>query len=251
MQAVALPHSRRPLSARRAIVAGLLATTVVLAVVAVATGAVGMPNVGAALSDASESLGAWAYLLVPALAFLETGAFVGLVVPGETAVVVGGVAAAGGHLSLPLLIGLVWAGALAGDLVSFHLGRRLGRPFLETHGAKLHITPERRAHAERFFERHGGRAILLGRFVGVLRALTPFVAGTSGIALRRVLPYSVAGTLVWATAFTLVGYAFADSFESAGATAGKIVLALAAAAGAVLVFKLVRARRTTGLTAAT
>ncbi len=251
MQSIALPRCRPPQAARTAIVAGLLATTVVAAVAAVATGAVQVPNLATALSDASRSLGAWAYLLVPGLAFLETGAFVGLLVPGETAVIAGGVAAAGGHLSLPLLVALVWAGALLGDVLSFYLGRRLGRPFLDAHAAKLRITPERRAQAESFFERHGGRAILLGRFVGLLRALTPFIAGTSGIALRRVLPYIVVGTLAWATAFTLLGYAFADSFERAGETAGQIALGLVAVIALAVAAKLVRTRRAGGLPAGT
>ncbi|HUR86234.1 MAG TPA: hypothetical protein VMY78_12905 [Solirubrobacteraceae bacterium] len=128
MQSIALPHRRQPLGARNTIVAALLAAVALAAVAAMATGAVHVPNLADALSDASESIGAWAYVLMPGLAFLETGAFVGLLVPGETAIVVGGVAAAGGQLSLPLLIGLVWMGALAGDVSSFLLGRRLGRP---------------------------------------------------------------------------------------------------------------------------
>jgi membrane-associated protein len=135
---------------------------------------------------------------------------------------------------LPPLIALVWAGAFAGDMVSFFIGRRLGRGFLDAHGERLRIGRAQRERTEQFFERHGGKAILLGRFVGVLRALTPFVAGTSGIALRRVLPYSAAGTLIWATTFTLVGYAFADSFETAGEMVTRIVMAAAVLVGAGL-----------------
>ena len=132
-------------------------------------------------------------------------------------------------------VALVWAGAFAGDMVSFLVGRRLGRGFLDAHGDRLHISLAQRERTERFFERHGGKAILLGRFVGVLRALTPFVAGTSGVALRRVLPYSLAGTLLWAATFTLVGYAFAGSFESAGELVTRIVMIGAVLIGAALV----------------
>ena len=210
---------------------------------ALVLGAVDVPNPTAAISDASRSLGGWAYLAVPGFAFLETGAFVGLLVPGETAVVVGGVVAERGDATLPLLIGLVWFAAVAGDLVSFALGRRMGRPFLDSHGARLRIRPAQVARVERFFARYGGKAVLLGRFVGILRALTPFVAGASRLPLRRFLPYSVVGALGWAATFTLVGYAFAGSFESAGETAARISMA-AAVIAALLLIVAVRLRRT-------
>lgn len=213
--------------------AAAVAATAAL-VVALTTGAIAVPDAAGALSDASRSIGPLAYVFVPLLALLETGAFVGLLVPGETAVVIGGVVAARGDLALPLLIALVWAGALGGDIISFLVGRRLGRGFLDAHGERLHISRAQRDRTEHFFERHGGKAILLGRFVGVLRALTPFVAGTTGIALRRILPYSAAGTLIWATTFTLVGYAFADSFETAGETVTRIVMVAAVVVGATL-----------------
>lgn len=208
-------------------VAALAGAGVALAVV---LGAIELPDAGALLSDASRSLGAWTYLAVPALAFLETGAFVGLVVPGETAVLVGGVAAERGEVAVLPLIGMVWAAAVAGDVVSFLLGRRLGRRFLVVHGPRLRVDAARLARVERFYDRHGGKAILVGRFVGLVRAVSPFLAGSSGLELRRFLPYSVAGALVWAAAFTLVGYGFSESFEAAGASATRVALA-----GAVLV----------------
>ena len=158
------------------------------ATLAVITGLVPLPDLTGALEDASDTLGAWAYPAVGVFAFLETGAFVGLVVPGETAVVVGGVVAAEGDVELVPLIGLVWLAAAGGDLVSFVLGRRLGRPFLERHGPRVRVGPERLGQVERFYARHGGSAVLLGRFVGLVRAVSPFVAGASGLELRRFVP---------------------------------------------------------------
>lgn len=118
------------------------ATAGVLIASAFALGVIDTPDPSPALSSASDSLGEWTYLAVPGLAFLETGAFVGLLVPGETAVVVGGVVAQRGDVALPVLIALVWLGAVGGDLVSFTLGRRLGRPFLDAHAPRLGIRPE-------------------------------------------------------------------------------------------------------------
>jgi membrane-associated protein len=227
---------------RRQAAAALLTGTACLLTVAVLTGVVELPSVGEALEGLSDSLGAWAYLLVPVLAFLETGAFVGLVVPGETAVMVGGVVAERGDVLLVPLIGLVWAAAVAGDVVSFLIGRRLGRPFLERHGPRLGIGADQLSAAERFFARFGGRAVILGRFVGVLRALTPFVAGASGFPLRSFAPYSVAGTLVWATTYTLIGYLFAESFAAASTTLTTVLLALVLV-GAAASLLVVRTRR--------
>ena len=193
----------------------------------VLAGAVPTPDLGGTLEDASRTLGAWAYPAVGALAFFETGAFIGLAVPGETAVVVGGVVAANGDVQLAPMIVLVWLAAAAGDLVSFAIGRRLGRPFLEKHGPRVRIGADRLDQVERFYDRHGGSAILLGRFVGLVRAVSPFVAGASGLRLRRFIPWSLAGTLAWAAAFTLVGYGFSESFADSGETAARIALGAA------------------------
>jgi membrane-associated protein len=237
MASLASPRARASFGLAGAAAAGaLLALALVL-------GAIETPDVADALSDAADSLGAWTYVLVPALAFLETGAFVGLLVPGETAIVVGGVVAERGEVALPALVGLVWIAALGGDIVSFLLGRRFGRPFLDAHGARLRVRPDHLERVEQHFARHGGKALLVGRFVGILRALTPFVAGASRFPLRRFVPYAAAGTLGWAAAFTLVGYGFSESFESAGKDATRIALAAALVAGALMLAVAVRRSR--------
>jgi membrane-associated protein len=232
-----------PRTGTRIAVAGGAGAAVLVAL-SFAVGAVETPDVAGLLADAAGSLGAWTYVLVPVLAFFETAAFVGLVVPGETAIVVGGVVAERGEVALPGLIGLVWLAALGGDVVSFLLGRRFGRPFLDRHGARLRIRPDQVERVERLFDNHGGKTVVVGRFVGILRALTPFVAGASRFPLRRFVPFAALGTLGWAATFTLVGFGFSESFEAAGKDAGRIALAAALAVGGVLsLFALGRARR--------
>ena len=108
--------------------------------VAIASGAIAVPDLAGALSDATDSLGGWVYLAVPALVFFETTALAGFVIHGELALLAGGVAAERGDASLPLLIALTWAAAVAGDSVSLLLGRRLGRPFLVRHGSRFGVT---------------------------------------------------------------------------------------------------------------
>ena len=147
------------------------------------------------------------------LAFLETGAFVGFVAPGETAVIVGGLVAGQGEISLLVLIAIVWACAVRGDLTSFVLGRRLGRGWLLRHGERLKITEERLQQVEGFFERRGGATILVGRFIGFVRPLAPFLAGAARMPLRRFLPYDVLGAGAWTATFATLGYVFWQSFD--------------------------------------
>ena len=190
------------------------------------TGLIRLPNLEESLVTIGRTLGTWTYLLVGALAFFETGAFIGLVAPGETAMLLGGLVAGQGHIDVTTLIAIVWACAVAGDLTSFYLGRRLGRMFLVRHGAKVQITEERLQHVEGFFDRHGGKAILIGRFVGLVRAIAPFLAGSSGMPLRRFVPYDVVGAGLWGTTFVLLGYIFWQSFSTLVDYAKKGALAL-------------------------
>ncbi len=180
---------------------------------AVGVGLVHLPNLEELMLDVGRALGPWTYLVVGILAFLETGAFVGLVAPGETTVIVGGVIAGQGEISLLVLIGVVWACAVAGDLASYTAGRKLGRAWLLRHGERLKITEDRLHKVEEFFERHGGTTILVGRFIGFVRALAPFIAGTSNMPLRRFLPYDVLGAGLWAATFSTLGYVFWQSFD--------------------------------------
>jgi membrane protein DedA with SNARE-associated domain/membrane-associated phospholipid phosphatase len=173
------------------------------------------------LDDVSNTLGAWTYLLVGGFAFLETGAFVGLVAPGETVVILGGAVAGQGATSLYLTIAIVWAAAWGGDSASFLLGRRLGREFVLRHGPRVRITRERFAQVERYFSRHGGKTILVGRFVGLVRALAPFIAGSSGMRYRQFVPYSILGTGLWAASFALIGYFASRSLDRAAELAGR------------------------------
>jgi len=210
----------------------LIAGAVVVAAALVyGLGLVHLPNLEQLLLDVGDRLGKWTYVLVGGLAFLETGAFIGLLAPGETALMLGGLVAGQGQIEVGTLIAIVWAAAVAGDLTSFALGRRLGRDFLVRHGPRLKITEERLHHVEGFFDRHGGKAILLGRFVGIVRAVAPFLAGSSGMRLRRFVPYDVIGAGLWGSAFVLLGYVFWQSFSQLVDLAKKGALAL----GAVIV----------------
>jgi len=170
----AIVRWRKLSNTRRAI-----ALVIVAGAAVYGSGAVHLPNLEKAIEDIGNALGTWTYVLVGVCAFLETGAFVGLVVPGETALLVGGVIAGQGRISILAVIAIAWAAAVAGDAASFFLGRRLGRQFLVRHGSRVKITEERLHQVEAFFDRHGGPTILIGRFVRIVRAIAPFIAGSS------------------------------------------------------------------------
>jgi membrane protein DedA with SNARE-associated domain/membrane-associated phospholipid phosphatase len=173
------------------------------------------------LEDVSNTLGAWTYLLVGVFAFAETGAFVGLVVPGETVMLLGGAVAGQGAIDVYILIAIAWFAAWAGDTTSFLFGRRLGREFVMRHGPRFGLSAERFEGVEDYFSRHGGKTIFIGRFVGIVRALAPFIAGSSGMRYRAFVPYSVLGTGIWASAHILIGYIFSRSIDSAAKYAGR------------------------------
>ncbi len=183
----------------------------------------------------AEFLGPWTYLVVAVLAFLETGAFVGLLVPGETTLLIGGAVAGLGEINLYLLIAIAWLSAFLGDTVSFFLGRRLGRDFVLRHGPRVGITRDRFEKVEAYFEKNGGRTVLIGRFVGVVRAIAPFVAGTSGMAFPAFAPYSILGSGLQVSIHVLAGYLFAQSIEAAAEYVGLFAVVL----GSVIVVSFV------------
>jgi membrane protein DedA with SNARE-associated domain len=179
-----------------------------------------------AIRQIGPTLGPWAYLLVGLLAFLETGAFVGLVAPGEFAVLVGGFVAGQGEINVFALFAIVWAAAAAGDAVSYLLGRKLGRGFLVRYGPTFLIDEGRLRRVEGFFRAHGGKTILIGRFLGLVRAIAPFLAGASRLSAWRFFPVDLLAAGLWSATFVTLGYVFWQSFDQLASFAKKGNLAL-------------------------
>ncbi len=176
------------------------------------------------LNKFANFLGQWTYLVIGVLSFLETGAFVGLLVPGETALLIGGAVAGQGVINVYLLIAIAWSCAFLGDTTSFYLGHRLGREFVLKHGGRVGITHERFETVEEYFAKHGGKTVLIGRFVGLVRALSPFVAGSSNMRYAAFAPYSILGSGLQVTAHIMVGYLFSRSIDAAAQYAGLVAL---------------------------
>jgi membrane-associated protein len=147
----------------------------------------------------------WGYILLAVATMLEASAFVGLFVPGEAALLLGGFLCHEGKLSLPLVIVVAFAGAVVGDSIGSEIGRHGGERLRDTRVGRW-IGHERWDKARDMLQHHGGRAVFLGRFVGVVRALVPAVAGDAHLEYRRFLLWNVLGAAVWSTGTVLAGY---------------------------------------------
>ncbi|PLZ04222.1 phosphoesterase [Burkholderia sp. WAC0059] len=181
----------------------------------------------------------WALAFVFAASFLESLAIIGTFVPGSVAMFVAGALAGTGTLNLGWLFVWAIAGAVAGDGLSYGLGRRYREALVGLWPFSRH--PGILTAAHRYFERHGARSVVFARFVAPLRALVPVVAGMAGMTPLRFFAVNVLSALVWAPAHILPGAAFGASLELAGAVSFRLVaiIAILAAAG-WLVFHLTR-----------
>jgi membrane protein DedA with SNARE-associated domain len=169
------------------------------------------------------------YLIVGGLVFAEDALFLGFVIPGETAAILGGVAASRGNASLILICIVVVLAAIIGDSVGYEIGARYGQRLLG-----LPILSRRKARidaARDTLARRGGPAVFGGRFVAFLRAVMPFLAGTSHMRYRRFLACNAAGGIIWGTAAVLLGFLAGNSYAAIEKTFGRVV----AVAAAVLV----------------
>jgi len=152
-------------------------------------------------------------VIVGTATFLENSVGAGVIVPGETLVIIGGVYAGLGSLWLPFVAAVAVLGAVAGDNVGYWIGRRYGRGFLERHGRKLFVTPERLEATERYYERHGGKTVFLGRFIPVVRSVGFMVAGISHMPWKRFFLYDLLGATIWGIGHTLIGYGLGESYQ--------------------------------------
>jgi membrane-associated protein len=185
--------------------------------------------------------GAAVYLIVGLLVFAEDALFVGFVVPGETAAVLGGVAASRGHVSLTVICAVVVVAAIVGDSVGYEIGARYGTRLLS-----VRVLRSRRPRidaARATLARRSGLAVFLGRFVAFLRAVMPFLAGTSRMRYRRFLAYNAAGGLLWGIASVLLGYLAGNSYAAIEKTFGRVVALVVAAIVVVALAWSIRRRR--------
>lgn len=154
----------------------------------------------------------WGYYVLLLMTFLETSAFFGFLVPGESMVVIAGLLASKGILDLGDVIWVASLGAIMGDTVGYFIGRRFGEGFFLKFGKYLFLRKEYLDEAKGFFGKHGGKTVFFGRFVAWLRAFSPVIAGASKMHYLKFLFFNVAGGIVWATTFSVLGYFVGNSW---------------------------------------
>jgi membrane protein DedA with SNARE-associated domain len=190
-----------------------------------------------ALHALEPTLDRWGYLAVVALVLIED---FGIPVPGETILVLAAVYAGTGRLNVLLVALLGFAGALLGDNVGFALGHFGGRRLVERCGRYILLTPERLDRASGFFVRHGGKIIVIARFVEGLRQANGIVAGTTGMRWSRFLSFNALGAALWVAVWTSVGYFSGSRIDTIYRDATRYGAYLATALAILLVAHVVR-----------
>jgi membrane protein DedA with SNARE-associated domain len=182
------------------------------------------------------------YAVVAALVFCEDALFVGFVLPGETAVVIGGVLASQGKVSVYWLALAVVLAAITGDSVGYEIGHHFGPRILETRPLRRHR--DRVENAQDMIRRRGAAAVFFGRFIAFFRAMMPALAGISRMPYRRFLPFNALGGLAWGIGFTLLGYFAGSAYTRVEHQVGRVIaVLLAAVVIAALIAWHVRRRR--------
>lgn len=160
------------------------------------------------LNNILAQYGTWTYGILFAIIFCETGLVVTPFLPGDSLLFATGALAAGGGLKIELLFMLLSAAAILGDTVNYWIGAYVG-PRAFTSGSRL-LKREYLERTHRFYEKHGGKTIIIARFVPIIRTFAPFVAGIGTMTYWRFLTYNVVGGLLWITTFLLGGYKFGN-----------------------------------------
>ncbi len=169
-----------------------------------------------------ESIGNWGYIVMFIVAFLECSAFLGMIVPGETLVIIAGFLSVQGYFDIRTCATFICLGAIFGDSFGYVLGRILGRGYFERHKRFLFLKYKHIQKVEDYFQKHGGKTVFLGKFIGFLRSFGPFTAGMSKMPYKVFVVYDISACIVWALIFSLLGYFFGLSWKTIEKWSGRI-----------------------------
>jgi len=156
-----------------------------------------------------ENYGVWIYALLFLIVFCETGLVVTPFLPGDSLLFVAGTLAAAGAMDVHWVVLLLIAAAILGDTVNYWIGKAVGPRVFHEENARF-FRKEYLDRTHRFYERHGGKTIVIARFVPILRTFAPFVAGIGTMEYGRFLFYNVTGAVLWVVSLTYAGYYFGN-----------------------------------------
>ena len=196
------------------------------------------PHLPGVLHSLEPTLNQYGYLAVAALVMLED---FGVPVPGETVLILGAVYAGAGRLNVWLVALLGFVAAVTGDNIGFAIGHFGGRPLVERYGRYIFLTSERIDKTTAFFQRHGGKIVIVARFIEGLRQANGIIAGISGMHWAKFLVFNAIGAALWVAVWVSVGYFSGSHIDSIYNTAARYSTYLAIAAGIVVLAWVARA----------
>jgi membrane-associated protein len=156
-----------------------------------------------------QEYGLWVYAILFAIIFSETGFVVTPFLPGDSLLFVAGAVAASGAMDVNLLVFLLVVAAIAGNMVNYAVGRWLGKRFFTDKGSRW-LNPRHLEKAHAFYEEHGGKAVIISRFLPIVRTYIPFVAGLGAMDPGRFTAFNVAGAVLWVGSLAYAGYFFGN-----------------------------------------
>jgi membrane-associated protein len=183
-------------------------------------------HLDAHLAEFVAEHGAWVYALLFVIVFIETGLVIWPFLPGDSLLFVTGAIAAAGGMDLATVMAVLVAAALCGDNVNYFIGRWVG-PRVFHYEQSRWFSPRHLARAHAFYERHGGKTIVLARFIPIVRTYVPFVAGIGAMPYARYIGFCVAGAAIWVVSLCGAGYFFGELpvvKQNLGLVIGVIVL---------------------------
>ena len=162
------------------------------------------------LVEIIQQFGNWSYGILFTIVFVETGLVIMPFLPGDSLLFASGALAALGAFSLPIVLVVFLTAAILGDTVNYHIGQKVGTSIPEDSWFGRLVNKERMQIAQDFFNKHGGKTIVIARFMPFVRTFIPFVAGASRMNYGYFLMYNVVGAFLWVFICTLAGYFFGN-----------------------------------------
>jgi membrane-associated protein len=195
------------------------------------------------LNQLATAVGPWLYVILFAIIFAETGLVAAPFLPGDSLLFAVGALAAGTNspINLPLVAALLCIAAIAGDATNYAIGRWAGPAVFRAESSWL-LNKKHLETAQRFYDRHGGKTIILSRFIPIVRTFAPFVAGIGNMTYRRFALFNVVGGIVWVLSFLLAGYWFGGQ-EFVKKQFHYVILAIIVISILPAVIEVIRARR--------
>lgn len=155
--------------------------------------------------DLEELIRTVGYVGMFAIVFAETGLLVGAFLPGDSLLFTAGFLASQGYFNIWLLVPICFVAAVVGDATGYSIGHRFGRSLFRKEESRF-FKPAYLLKSEAFFEKHGGKAIILARFMPIVRTFAPVIAGVSAMQYRKFAVYNIVGAVLWAIGVTVAGY---------------------------------------------